>query len=37
MSGLSRYLETIVVFICYTNFFLDNEALVIIIRVSGFL
>jgi hypothetical protein len=36
MSDLSRYLETIVVFICYTNFFLDNDALVIIIRVGFF-
>ena len=36
MSDLSRYLETIVVFICYTNFFLDNDPLVIIIRVGFF-
>lgn len=34
MSDLPRYLETIVVFICYTNFFLDNDPLVIIIRVG---
>jgi hypothetical protein len=37
ISDRSRYLETIVVFICYTNFFLDNEAPVVIKRALGVL
>ena len=37
MSACVRYLETMVVFISYTNFFLDNQALNAIIRGRGVL